>query len=108
MNKAATIFILAAILTIVQNTPCLQNEWDKTTGKCYITNVCNHSIYGYALCDSDASMCGSSKSNGVAMCGNSKFYIGECHHQCQGLTWYKSDSPHCNVDGKCCEPRVIC
>lgn len=88
--------------------PCLQSTWNRTTGECFITNECDITMYGYAMCDHDVAMCGSSKLDGVAMCGHSAFFIGYCRDQCQGLTWNQINSTKCATNGKCCPPRTVC
>eukprot|EP01121_Diplochlamys_sp_Union-15-3_P016982 TRINITY_DN5892_c0_g1_i1.p1 TRINITY_DN5892_c0_g1~~TRINITY_DN5892_c0_g1_i1.p1 ORF type:complete len:111 (-),score=2.04 TRINITY_DN5892_c0_g1_i1:34-366(-) len=107
-----TIIFLLVLLTssivVIESVPCLQSEWNQTTHACFILNNCDFGMYGFALCDKDVSICGSEKPEGVIMCPHSRFYIGLCYDECQGLTWNSSNSTQCSTDGKCCPPREPC
>ena len=103
------LLLLGCAGTVAYGYPCMQSTWNQTSGECYILNVCDFPIYGYAMCDHDTSLCGSSRPEGVVMCGHSKFRLGTaCKQACQGLEWEHTNSTHCEAHGSCCKPFTQC
>lgn len=87
--------------------PCIQIQYDQKSGHCLATNICNVTLYGYVLCDSDVLTCGDPVwGEGISMCPHAVFDVGTCKTHCGGLGWNNSMSP-CQKTGSCTPDPMV-